>query len=112
MTKRREDSVTKDGLRNQQINANSIYYIYTSEYSKQIHVSDPLNEKKNYGDQRDEMHNFFVGKNKIGFNDGKLEMPEEGMPNPKICTYRMIKIPQKVCNFYCLEKLHSEINFS
>lgn len=39
------------------------------------------------------MHNFFVGKNKIGFNDGKLEMPEEGMPNPKICTYRMIKIP-------------------
>ncbi|XP_071727907.1 uncharacterized protein [Rutidosis leptorrhynchoides] len=47
---------------------NSPYYIHASDYPKQMHVNENLNDN-NYADWSQEMMNFLFAKNKVGFVD-------------------------------------------
>ena len=55
---------------------NSLYYLHTSDYTRQMHVNDALSDK-NYADWVQEMENFLFAKNKIGFIDGTIKKPEK-----------------------------------
>ncbi|XP_076898289.1 uncharacterized protein LOC143551828 [Bidens hawaiensis] len=59
---------------------NTPYYIHASEYSKQMHVNDALNDS-NYGDWSQDMMNFLFAKNKTGFIDGTIKNPEITSPD-------------------------------
>lgn len=59
------------------VDPNSAYYIHPSDYPRQLHVNEMLNDS-NYGDWSQEMKNFLFAKNKIGFIDGTIKMPEKG----------------------------------
>ncbi|KAJ9542449.1 LOW QUALITY PROTEIN: hypothetical protein OSB04_028955 [Centaurea solstitialis] len=62
------------------IDANSPFYIHASDYPKQMHVNDLLNDH-NYTDWSQEMMNFLFAKNKVGFIDGSLKKPEKNSSN-------------------------------
>ncbi|XP_024986559.1 uncharacterized protein LOC112521800 [Cynara cardunculus var. scolymus] len=55
---------------------NSSYYLHPSDYPRQMHVNDALNDN-NYLDWIQEMENFLFVKNKIGFVDGTLKKQEK-----------------------------------
>ncbi|XP_076931428.1 uncharacterized protein LOC143596571 [Bidens hawaiensis] len=55
---------------------NSPLYIHPSDYPKQLHVNETLNDH-NYSDWSQEMMNFLFAKNKVGFVDGTLKKPEK-----------------------------------
>ncbi|XP_076944543.1 uncharacterized protein LOC143615263 [Bidens hawaiensis] len=55
---------------------NSPLYIHPSDYPKQLHVNETLNDH-NYSDWLQEMMNFLFAKNKVGFVDGTLKKPEK-----------------------------------
>ncbi|XP_076943486.1 uncharacterized protein LOC143613743 [Bidens hawaiensis] len=54
---------------------NSPLYVHPSDYSKQLHVNETLNDH-NYNDWSQEMLNFLFAKNKVSFVDGTLKKPE------------------------------------
>lgn len=67
MNKSREKSdAAKDGSSDKKIDANSIYYTHASEYPKQMHVNDLLNEN-HYCVQKEDMHNFLFAKKQNQF---------------------------------------------
>lgn len=53
-------------------NTNSPYYVHASNYPKQLHVNDLLNDN-NYTDWSQEILNFLFAKNKVGFVDGTIK---------------------------------------
>ncbi|GJX35611.1 putative RNA-directed DNA polymerase [Tanacetum coccineum] len=55
---------------------NSLFYIYASDYPKQMHVNNTLTNI-NYTDWSHEKLNFLFAKNKVGFIDGTLKKPEK-----------------------------------
>ncbi|XP_076905318.1 uncharacterized protein LOC143561047 [Bidens hawaiensis] len=57
----------------------SPYYIHASDYPRKLHVNDVLTDA-NYKDWSQEMLNFLLAKNKVGFNDGSIEKPEPDSP--------------------------------
>lgn len=71
------DEALKNKDEGETINHNSPFYLHASDYPKQLHVNDTLTDK-NYGDWEQEMMNFLFTKNKTGFIDGSIEMPEKG----------------------------------
>lgn len=71
------DEALKNKDEGETINHNSPFYLHASDYPKQLHVNDTLTDK-NYGDWEQEMMNFLFPKNKTGFIDGSIEMPEKG----------------------------------
>ncbi|XP_076947549.1 uncharacterized protein LOC143619532 [Bidens hawaiensis] len=62
--------------KNENPDLNSPLYIHPSDYPKQLHVNDILNDH-NYTDWSQEMMNFLFAKNKVGFIDGTLKKPEK-----------------------------------
>ena len=58
----------------------SPYYLHPSDYPRQMHVNETLNDN-NYLDWVQEMENFLFAKNKIGFVDGTLQKPEKTHAN-------------------------------
>lgn len=58
---------------------NSPLYIHASDYPRQMHVNDALNDN-NYIDWSQEMMNFLFAKNKTGFVDGSIKKPEQDSP--------------------------------
>ncbi|XP_023771232.1 uncharacterized protein LOC111919910 [Lactuca sativa] len=57
------------------IDTSSPYYIHPSDYPKQMQVNDALNDS-NYGEWKQEMMNFLLAKNKMGFVDGTIKKPD------------------------------------
>lgn len=57
------------------IDFSSPYYLHPSDFPKQLHVNEILNDG-NYTDWAQEMSNFLFAKNKIDFVDGTLKKPE------------------------------------
>ncbi|XP_076914078.1 uncharacterized protein LOC143572951 [Bidens hawaiensis] len=55
---------------------NSPLYLHPSDYPKQLHVNETLNDH-NYTDWSQEMMNFLFAKNKVGFVDGSIKKPEK-----------------------------------
>ncbi|XP_076882240.1 uncharacterized protein LOC143530645 [Bidens hawaiensis] len=53
----------------------SPYYLNPSDYTRQMHVNEALNDN-NYLDSVQEMENFLFAKNKVGFIDGTLKKPD------------------------------------
>ncbi|XP_071697442.1 uncharacterized protein [Rutidosis leptorrhynchoides] len=58
------------------IHINSPMYIHASDYPKQMHVNETLTDN-NYTDWSQEMMNFLLAKNKVGFVDGSIKKPEQ-----------------------------------
>ncbi|GKA32670.1 putative retrotransposon copia-like protein [Tanacetum coccineum] len=58
------------------IDHDSPYYLHPSDYPRQMHVNDVLNDG-NYADWSQEMLNFLFAKNKAGFINGSIKKPEE-----------------------------------
>lgn len=61
------------------VDSMSPYYIHASNNPGQLYVSNLLRER-NYGDSANEMSNALFAKNKIGFVDGSIPMPDENSP--------------------------------
>nr|GEW77549.1 putative reverse transcriptase, RNA-dependent DNA polymerase, Gag-polypeptide of LTR copia-type [Tanacetum cinerariifolium] len=70
------DGGTKTQNERVMIDHNSPFYLYASDYPKQMHVNDVLTDK-NYIDWEQEMMNFMFAKNKTGFIDGSIKKPEK-----------------------------------
>ncbi|XP_071708523.1 uncharacterized protein [Rutidosis leptorrhynchoides] len=62
------------GKKTETPDTNSPYYIHASDYPKQMHVNETLNDH-NYPDWSQEMLNFFYAKNKVGFIDKSIPKP-------------------------------------
>ncbi|KAJ9542625.1 hypothetical protein OSB04_029131 [Centaurea solstitialis] len=68
---------TKDGEGSSGgITYDSPYYLHPSDYPKQLHVNEILNDN-NFADWSQEMTNFLFAKNKIEFVDGTIKKPEK-----------------------------------
>ncbi|KAI3739255.1 hypothetical protein L2E82_29654 [Cichorium intybus] len=63
-----------------QINHDSPYYLHPSDYPRQVHVNDLLTDS-NYIDRSQEVINFLLAKNMIGFVDGTVKKPEDKSPD-------------------------------
>ena len=61
------------------IDTNSPLYIHPSDYPKQMQVNDILNDN-NYNEWRQEMINFLLAKNKMGFINGSIKKPKTNSP--------------------------------
>lgn len=59
---------------------NSPFYIHASDYPRQLHVNENLNDH-NYTDWSQEMMNFLFAKNKTGFIDGSIKKPDKTAPD-------------------------------
>ncbi|KAI3758975.1 hypothetical protein L6452_06548 [Arctium lappa] len=69
---------TKDGEGSSGgITYDSPYYLHPSDYPKQLHVNEILNDN-NFADWSQEMTNFLFAKNKIEFVDGRIKKTEKG----------------------------------
>ncbi|KAJ0568794.1 putative RNA-directed DNA polymerase [Helianthus annuus] len=73
--KETESNATSDAVADH----TSPYYLHPSDYPRQLHVNETLNDS-NYLDWVSEMETFLFAKNKIGFVDGTLRKPEKTHP--------------------------------
>ena len=69
----------KDKAKTPSSDPDSPYYIHPTDYPRQMHVNDSLNDN-NYADWSREMNDFLVAKNRIGFIDGTISKPAEDQP--------------------------------
>ncbi|KAL8553145.1 hypothetical protein ACS0TY_001697 [Phlomoides rotata] len=72
--------MTKDGDGSKigtTIDVSSPYFISSSDNPSHVFVTDLLSDG-NYGDWSEEMSNCLFAKNKFGFVDGSIYMPQEG----------------------------------
>lgn len=58
----------------------SLFYLHASDHPGQVFVSELLHDSK-YGEWVADMGNTLYVKNKIGFVDGTIPMPETSSPN-------------------------------
>lgn len=73
MTDKPKETSMKDGVTSDH---DSPYYIHPSDYPRQMHVSEALTDG-NYVDWSQEMINFLLSENKMGFIDGTIKRPDQ-----------------------------------
>lgn len=70
------DDSNKSKTDGESIDANSPYYLHPSDYPKQLQVNENLTEN-NFNDWSQEMTNFLLATDEIGFVDGSLLKPNK-----------------------------------